>query len=59
MYCENLRINQPLKVTFSGVAVAQSKVILRVTVLNFMQFSKAFSNKKALNLVLNSAIKLF
>jgi len=26
-YCENLRVNQPLKVTFSRVAVAQSKVI--------------------------------
>jgi len=33
IYCENLRVIQSLKVTFSGVAVAQS----RVTALNFMQ----------------------
>jgi len=36
--CENLRINQPLKITFRGVVVAQSKMISRVTVLNLMQF---------------------
>jgi len=38
IYCENLRINQPLKVSFSGVALAQSKV----TALNFLQFSIKF-----------------
>jgi len=36
-YCENLHVNQPLKVTFWRVAVAKSKVISRVTALNFMQ----------------------
>jgi len=36
-YCENLRVNQLLKVTFSGVAVAQS----RVMALNFMQLNSA------------------
>jgi len=36
IYCENLRVNQLLKTTFSGVVVAQ--VISRVTVLNLMQF---------------------
>jgi len=42
LYCENLRVNQPLKVTFNEVAVAQSKVISRVTALIFMQFSLKF-----------------
>jgi len=32
IYCENLRVNQLLKVTFSGVVVTQT----RVTALNFM-----------------------
>jgi len=47
IYCENLCVNQPLKVTFIGVVVAQSKVILRVTVLNLC------------NLVLNLPLNYF
>jgi len=38
MNYENLCVNQLLKVTFSGVAVAQSRVMM----LNFMQFSIGF-----------------
>jgi len=41
IYCKNLCVNQPLKVTFSGVAVALS----RVTALNLMQFSLEFAIK--------------
>jgi len=37
-YWENFCVNQSLKVTFSGVAVAQSKVMA----LNYMQFSIEF-----------------
>jgi len=40
IYCENICVNQPLKFTFSGMAVAQS----RVMALNFMQFSIEFSH---------------
>jgi len=42
MFRLNLYVNELLKVTFGGVAVAQSKVISRVTVLNLMQFSLEF-----------------
>jgi len=38
IYCENLRVNQLLTVTFSGVAVAQT----RVMALNFMQCNIEF-----------------
>jgi len=43
-YFENLRVNQPLKVTFSRVVVAQSKEISRLMLMafNFMQFSHEF-----------------
>jgi len=54
IYCENLRVNQLLKVTFGGVVVAQTRLTVhqllkvtfsgvvvaqtRVTELNLMQF---------------------
>jgi len=44
-YCENIHVNQPLKVTRSAVAVAGRTV--------------KSDGAKLYNLVLNSAIKLF